>query len=673
MMHIIDDLEHQNEYWKNSKFTSIYPYWSGNSSSVLNVLPSQLISLSARTTFSILERKYGHSQFWEAMNPEFNFPSPVIDQKNPNWIKNSNIVGINVRTIGNFWNIIKYCMTLGNSFDAIHLLPIWEPGVVSSLYGTCSWNINPEFFSYELQQEVPQLNTPEKQMKAVINILHLMGKTVGMDVIPHTDRYAEQVIANPKYFEWLKRKDFTILQHNNDLYLEVEKLIFDYLKKEKKGGLPSNQKVFFSDKTSEGKRIEILFGNKWDYQERLERREIFVQLLYDHHLETVPATMGPPYRNIEVDTDPSAQTIDERGRIWKDYKIKNGGKFSRVFGPLARYKLYENKDNNKNWEIDFDKPLKEVWSYVASHYQAIQTYFGFDFMRGDMAHVQARSSGVPTKIEDFYDILSHIKDKINISTPYFAYYAETFLVPDNSMTYGVEADHLDAVKAEVTLGDLQSSMVSSSHFHSEFYRYRTLMQSHQFVPCFTVMTADKDDPRFDSFYLHFNELRAFMALFITDMPSYWALGFELRDAHTLPVANEFYTKLYVFHYENGEKATTSGYKFGTNLSLFAGISHIKLFFESIKNEIKDDIPIFTPNDDQLFIWTYKKCNKWIAVANGSNFEKEYKFANITDCTILFSTHKNSVVSIKKENNTLVLSNIKSGECVFITAEYLNFS
>ena len=60
------------------------------------------------------------------------------------------MVGVNVRTLGSFWNVVKYAMTLPDCQSAIHLLPIWEPGVVSSLYGIAGWNLNREFFSSEL-------------------------------------------------------------------------------------------------------------------------------------------------------------------------------------------------------------------------------------------------------------------------------------------------------------------------------------------------------------------------------------------------------------------------------------------------------------------------------------------------------------------------------------------
>ena len=53
-------------------------------------------------------------------------------------------------------------------------------------------------------------------------------------------------------------------------------------------------------------------------------------------------------------------------------------------------------------------------------------------------------------------------------------------------------------------------------------------------------------PRFDQFYLTGNEIVILSLCFSPDMPSYMALGFECRDPHPVPVANEYYTKLYVF-------------------------------------------------------------------------------------------------------------------------------
>ena len=60
--------------------------------------------------------------------------------------------------------------------------------------------------------------------------------------------------------------------------------------------------------------------------------------------------------------------------------------------------------------------------------------------------------------------------------------------------------------------------------------YRDLLETRRVAPSFTVITGDKDDPRFDAFYREGSVLRLFMALFLTDMPSYMALGdLELEE------------------------------------------------------------------------------------------------------------------------------------------------
>ena len=83
---------------------------------------------------------------------------------------------------------------------------------------------------------------------------------------------------------------------------------------------------------------------------------------------------------------------------------------SRVFNPLTRYKLYGRLKDNTDWDIDFDNPRREVWRYVLEKYAGVQQRYGFDFMRGDMSHVQMRPDGVPRAIDEFYDIQRAVKD-----------------------------------------------------------------------------------------------------------------------------------------------------------------------------------------------------------------------------------------------------------------------
>jgi hypothetical protein len=101
------------------------------------------------------------------------------------------------------------------------------------------------------------------------------------------------------------------------------------------------------------------------------------------------------------------------------------------------------------------------------------------------------------------------------------------------------------------------------------------------------MTADKDDPRFDGFYLAGGEVRTFIALFLTTMPSYMALGFEVRDVHHVPAPNEHYSKLYVFQLQEGPKATHGPYVWGKNGHLFNAITRLRCYADSIWSDLRD--------------------------------------------------------------------------------------
>jgi hypothetical protein len=153
------------------------------------------------------------------------------------------------------------------------------------------------------------------------------------------------------------------------------------------------------------------------------------------------------------------------------------------------------------------------------------------------------------------------------------------------MVYGDEVDHLEASEADTTLGDLQSTSVGTAEFLQRFRWYYDLLETRRFAPTFAVITGDKDDPRFDEFYVAGNALRLFMALFLTDMPSYMALGFETRDIHYQPAANEHYTKLYVFQETGGPKATSGPYRWGRNGAQFQALTRLRLYAEAIWSEI----------------------------------------------------------------------------------------
>jgi hypothetical protein len=540
------------------------------------------------------------------------------------------MVGINVRTVNDYAGVIKYALTLPAAFDSIHLLPIWEPGVVESLYGIAGWNLNHEFFSDELRVLAPHVDTIERQLRAVCNVLHVMGKTVGMDVIPHTDRFSEATVGTPDLFEWMRVLDRKIVDQSEYLHEIVEQTIFSWLQgvgpADSSLPLPVDRASLFA--APERGRLAVLFGDPSDLRGRTQRRVDLINHLKRQGLEPVPATMGVPFRGIMVDPDAKQIDPDQYGMEWPDFVITQPQGMSRVFSPLARFKLYGRLDDNANWEIDFARPRPHVWEYVCNHFAETQHTGNFDFMRGDMSHVQMRPAGVPDDVGEYYDILAAVKTHIQqqAGVPWFGYFAETFLPPRDTFQFGEELDHLEASLADATLGDLQSTVIGSPTFLGRFRRYLDDLATRRTAPAFTVMTADKDDPRFDEMYRDGNEARLFTALFLPDMPSYTGLGFEIRDVHQEPVENERYTKLFVFR-EWGESnvypsKARHGNQFiwGENQALFYRLTALRLYADGILPSIAGSstrwlIPPDATTHRGIAAWTQAGAARCVFVVN----------------------------------------------------------
>ncbi|MBT8214922.1 MAG: hypothetical protein KJP12_06820, partial [Acidimicrobiia bacterium] len=574
----------------------------GTSSFLTGVRPQDAVAAPLEDLLSVLRHRLGEAvdlalspEATDLDRPLTDLPdavrSPRSDEPDSSWLKRSNMVGVNVRTVGDYAGVIKYAMTLPAAFDSVHLLPIWEPGVVESLYGIAGWNLNTEFFSAELQAVAPHLDSASRQLRAVSNLIHVMGKTIGMDVIPHTDRFSEAAVGTPDLFEWMRVIDREIVDHSDGLIREVEQEVYDWLVSvgSANGGdsVPNDPAELMQ--MDEARRLAVLFGAPGDLTRRTNRRVDLIVHLKRQGLEPVPATMGVPFRGLAVDPDRDHTVVDDHGLHWPDYVITKPELMSRVFSPLARFKLYERVDDNRDWEIDFSRPRPHVWDYVCDHYADTQHTGNFDFMRGDMSHVQMRPTGVPHVVDGWYDILAAVKVHIQetAEAPWFGYFAETFLPARDVFQFGEELDHLEASLADATLGDLQSTVVGSRDFLTRFRRYADDLASRRTAPAFTVITADKDDPRFDEFYRAGNEVRMFTAMFLTDMPSYTALGFEIRDVHDEPVENERYTKLFVFREHGDSNVYPSKARFGNefvwgeNGELFERLTRLRTYAEKV--------------------------------------------------------------------------------------------
>jgi hypothetical protein len=160
------------------------------------------------------------------------------------------------------------------------------------------------------------------------------------------------------------------------------------------------------------------------------------------------------------------------------------------------------------------------------------------------------------------------------------------------------------------------------------------------------------------------------------------LGFEQRDPHPKPVKNEFYTKLYVFQIDEGDKKTEGGYIWGKNDTLYKHINAMRLYADKIYNDIKDaeTIWLIKPNQrwkKKIVAWVLKGVKNYLCVVN-LNIDKNVEAIELIyppqleghsgNLTFEYSTHLNACndLTIHKgmpiaQNLKINIENIQAGE------------
>ena len=197
--------------------------------------------------------------------------------------------------------------------------------------------------------------------------MYAMGRVVGLDVVPHCDRFAQIVLAQPDHFEWIRRTGQVIARRGSAVTAEVERLIHRWVAAVGTADgspIPRDPDDLFRS-LDESRRVRVLFGSADDPLGRRVRRTALIRELHVRGLETLPATMGPPYRGLELDPSESAATVDAMVLGWREFRFVRPEPMSRVFGPLTRYALFEPVSDD-SWELDFDRPREHVWRYVTA-------------------------------------------------------------------------------------------------------------------------------------------------------------------------------------------------------------------------------------------------------------------------------------------------------------------
>ena len=600
--------------------------------------PKDCLNLTFGQSFEMLENLLGKELLDEAMNVENPFPSPLAGQKDTKWCKTLKIVNINPYLAKTFWGIVKYALTFPEK--GVHIMPLWETGDRGSLYVQNSWRLNNEFFDKDLGNA--GFETPKKQLKLVINILHALGKVVCFDALPHVDNFSKITLLNPSFFEWAKLNDDRTAQlfppevDFNEIYKDVEKIII------KSVNAPEN--LF---ELPETEREKILFPDGSD-----KNRLFLMGKIRKSGYEPLPVTEHAPCRPVvfkKIETDGE--------KDWAVFDIEAKNRESKIFGCITPYKWYK---IDKNGFPVQGCPEKAVWRYFIDKINDFQREYNFDFLRADMAHNQiSHSHANPDKNEDELEMWAVLKDEIQKSKSYFAVLAEAFY---NDYYIGGIKDMINK-KADIVLGNMNFKFLNE-----EFVNYvddfvSPFRENFPFYPCLCTFSTDGDLSGHSKYFQseEANELRFFISMFF-NLPSYTGMGFEVKALK--PEKPEEFSHEYVKHQQKP-------FIWGENEELFEVVSDIRDLYLKYAEIIDNfELKLLKRPNDRILVWIYEQNGvpKLFCAANMDN--------ETTQIPVLCETAKNISAKLVYTNsrydeisemlnfreNRAILENVYIGEC-----------
>lgn len=613
--------------------------------------------------------------------------SPQVNETNSGWMKSSKFIGINPRLAGSLWNVVKYALTFPE--NAIHLFPLWECGCEGSLYSPISWKLNSEFIEPELFSL--GYATIESQLKLVVKTLHAMNKSVGFDVVMHTDKYSEINFIYPEYFEWVKLNENKTSQLfypdvvPNEIHKEVQALICQFINEhgdslgDKMGNLTTEN--FFATKTSEAERQKIIFGNKVAFRQK--RRMELMNYIRNSGYELIPVTEYSPSRPILFD-----KIVSNEFTNWAEFKLENKFNEASIFNSLTPYKWYN--IDNEGYPIK-NSHIESVWQYFITKISNFQKEYDFDFIRADMGHNQiTHAHNDSDKNLDEKEIWAEIKKRIQKEVPYFGIFAEGFFTRNGYIDIFKD---LENKKFDVILGALQYRYLNEQ-FIEELKGYLELDKSYK--PCVTILTADADSPGYAELYQSplANEVRFFTSQF-SNLPSYMGMGVELRSLNLKD--NYEYSGSFI-------KKCPQNYVWGENIDFYNKMNDMRDIYLKIKDKIIDKKLIWLKTNDTksagwFFLDTKTNQPTYLFLINlnfnsglnliqtsdiPSNFSLEPIYSNIKPFTQIKNTKSSTItefseletgeVRIYEFNKRIQTKCTKNkDEILFVTSECLPFA
>ena len=134
----------------------------------LNIKPDEIIEMNFQDSIRLLKQQLGEELFNKAFQIETFIPSKKSNEQTSDWFKKTNIIEVNPRVLGTYWNIVKYALTFPE--ESINILSMFEAGCNGSIYSILNFKFSDEYLDKDLCNY--GFDTAAKQIKLIINILH---------------------------------------------------------------------------------------------------------------------------------------------------------------------------------------------------------------------------------------------------------------------------------------------------------------------------------------------------------------------------------------------------------------------------------------------------------------------------------------------------------------------
>ncbi|HOJ63382.1 MAG TPA: hypothetical protein PLE45_03070 [Spirochaetota bacterium] len=558
--------------------------------------------------------------------------SPVENEKNSLWMLNSSFCFVNIRgtgrkpdETGDIINCAKLMPVL--RIDSIHLAPFFECALdivyaIDSIDVINEKIVNKEFYEYGM--------SPEEQLIFLVDFLHLLKKSVGFDLEPHTSQYSRIAIENPDYFRWIKlnREKNTLFNNisqeemlKRELQEEIIKEVIEIRENILKKYNLKNLKERNKDKSTKNAHIEIT--NK----------------LIEKGIWTIPSHTWkgsglPSFKKyIKEGNYPEFEYISWDNEDHKEH----------AFGVLTPYKFYDNLPVNKIPDINNPPILdKKVLKFFSSIFINLQKKYNFDFVRFDYVDhifdsVLDRSGKIPISDRMTPYLIKSVISQIKRKKRYIGAMAERM---------GIDLKNYKKIGFDLILGDDILYKISKDFIFNIIKTNKFIEKINKKVKnnqkssiLFAIDTHDTGHPYFNCIpYVMYGKdgviLRHFLSRFLCcgnfTRPKYEVIG--MQDG-TIGL------------YEANNKNISI--KWQSDVELFNAYNNIENIFESLKSILQNSYfaNLFSVKKDIVY-WQFKGNNFCIIGIVNLNLNKKYKNIKLK----ITDNYKN-IESINIYNNT----------------------